>query len=123
MYEGKRVKRFVGFLLLGISLASSAHTATSDSTEQEHVYLVQLINQLNAMLPIVRAAEKAQPKNQRISFHYSVWHDAKGQKQNGLLEDIQEIKRGIEEKLNAISIEPRAVTPIRGDYLGQERKN
>ncbi len=108
------MKRFFILLLITISVASSAHGYTA---EQERIYLVQVVNQLNAMTPIIKAAEKAQPKNQRISFHYTTWLDANHKKHNGLLEDIQEIKHGVEEKLNTTSIEPRAIAAIGGDYL------
>jgi RAQPRD family integrative conjugative element protein len=123
MYEEQLVKRcvflfFLFFLFLfSFSIVSHAQLAVGDSREQERIYLVQLDNQINAMLPIIRAAEKAQPKNQRVSFHYTAWRDAQGNLHPGLREDVQAIKKGVEEKLNAVSIEPRIVTPIRGDYL------
>jgi RAQPRD family integrative conjugative element protein len=100
---------FIGLLCgMNVSLASS---------EQERLYLVQLVNQCEAMKPLIRAASQQQPKNQRITFHYTAWTDAKGIKRAGLLEDIQAIQTGIEEKLNHIAIEPRTVIPIQGDYL------
>ncbi len=87
------------------------------SPEQERSYLVQLLNQLNAMTPLILAAEREQPKNLRIQFHYTAWHDAKGQLHNGLLEDVQAIKAGIRQKLDHTTVEPRALNVIRGDYL------
>jgi hypothetical protein len=113
----KKMKRFICISLFAISAASYAHTAIKYSGEQERIYLVQLVNQINATLPTIRAAEKMQPKNQRLQFHYTAWRDAKGNQHNGLLEDMQEIKKGVEEKLHALSIEPRVVAPIHGDYL------
>lgn len=119
-----RFSRSTGFslvLLLSLVLATFtgvAHAApVHSSEEQERIYLVQLVNQLNAMLPLVMAAQKMQPPHQRVSFHYTAWHDDKGQRRNGLLEDVQAIKAGIEQKLNSIAIEPRSVQPVRGDYL------
>jgi RAQPRD family integrative conjugative element protein len=117
MCEEIKVKRSICFLLFSISLASNAHTIVGNSVEQERIYLVQLVNQLNALLPVITTAEKSQPKNQRVSFHYSAWHDAKGKRHNGLWEDVREIKSGIEEKLNTVTVEPRVVVPIQGDYL------
>jgi RAQPRD family integrative conjugative element protein len=89
----------------------------SSSSEQERIYLIQLLNQINAMLPTIQAAKKQQLPNTRIKFHYTQYRDANGQIHNGILEDVQAIKRGIEEKLNGTSIEPRSVQPIHGDYL------
>lgn len=107
----KKLKAFIFFMLcmvVGNSLAS---------TEQERIYLVQLINQIDAMTPLVLAAEKEQPNNTRVQFHYAAWHDDKGHTHNGLLEDIKAIKQGILEKLNNAGDEPRAVNSIKEDYL------
>lgn len=103
-------------LLLLLLLFSSSITAFA-STELERVYLQQLLNQLNAMLPLVLAAQKEQPTNSRTSFHYTAFKDHQSQLHHGLLEDIKSIQQGIAEKLNGISLEPRRITPINGDYL------
>jgi len=87
------------------------------SNEQERIYLVQLINQLDALKPTILAAAREQPKNQRVTFHYHAWKDANGQSHNGLLEDITLIKQGIEEKLHSTAIEPRTAKPLQGDYF------
>ena len=104
---------FASLLLIGLTLT----TTCLASEAQERVYLIQMLNQLNAIQPLMIAAEKEQPKNQRIQFHYTQFRDSQGQLHNGLLEDIQAIKAGIEEKLNQVSIEPRTTAPIEGDYM------
>jgi len=86
------------------------------NTVDENVYLKQIVNQLDAVQPLILAAEKAQPKNKRIQFHYTKYKDAQGIVHNGLLEDIQVIKKGINQKLDQVSAEPRQVMAIKGDY-------
>ncbi len=108
----KKILPIVLFFITGSSLASQ---------EQERIYLVQLMNQLDAMTPMVLAAEREQPKNLRVQFHYSTWRDNKGQLHNGLLEDINDIKAGIRQKLNDTTIEPRAINPVLGDYLDKNK--
>jgi RAQPRD family integrative conjugative element protein len=105
------------FLLLTITSTSFA------SEKQEREYLLQLLNQLDAMQPLIIAAEKEQPKNLRVQFHYTKFKDSEGQIHNGLLEDIEAIRGGIKEKLNETQIEPRVVTPIAGDYVPEGDKN
>jgi len=117
MYEDDAVTRLISLLLLSVLVMAQAQAMPEYSAEQERIYLVQIINQLNSVLPLIRNAEKSQPKNQRVSFHYLAWQDANGDKHNGLLEDIQAIKKGIEERLDAVAIEPRVIAPIGGDYL------
>lgn len=87
------------------------------SSEQERIYLVQLINQLDAMIPTILAAERKQPKNLRVQFHYTAWQDNKGQWHNGLLEDVKTIRTGIYEKLHSVTPEPRVISSINKDYL------
>lgn len=109
------IYKIIACVLLGIS------TQVYASPEQEQLYLVQLLNQLDAMTPTLLAAEQEQPKNQRLQFHYTVWRDSHGQSHNGVLEDIKAIKQGILEKLNnTATIEPRTVNPIRADYLDKQ---
>lgn len=108
----KKILPLVLFFVFGSSLASQ---------EQERIYLVQLMNQLDAMTPMVLAAAREQPKNLRVQFHYTAWRDNKGQLHNGLLEDINDIKAGIRQKLNDPSSESRAINPVLGDYLDKNK--
>jgi RAQPRD family integrative conjugative element protein len=90
------------------------------SEAQEKIYLTQILNQLDAIQPLAIVANKAQPQNTRIQFHYTRYRDNQGQLHNGLLEDIQAIKAGITQKLNDSAIEPRVVAPIKGDYINNK---
>lgn len=108
MHALKKISLFALCCITGSSLASP---------EQEHIYLVHLMNQLDAMTPTILAAEREQPQNLRLQFHYTAWRDGKGQRHNGLLEDVKAIEEGIREKLREITIEPRTINPILGDYL------
>jgi RAQPRD family integrative conjugative element protein len=90
---------------------------------QETVYLTQILNQLNAIQPFILAAQKAQPTNGRIQFHYMKYRDSKGAWHNGLLEDVNAIKAGITQKLNGPVIEPRVINPLKGDYFSQPNSN
>lgn len=112
-------------VLIGLNTVVSANQSfiQTDSSEQERIYLVQLVNQINAMLPIIRAAEKQKPEHMRMQFHYSAYQDVAGKSHNGLLEDVLAIRHGIEEKLNTITLEPRVAQPIRGDYLDKEKNH
>jgi len=105
--------------ILGICILSIFSTACFANDATEKMYLTQILNQIDAMQPLIIAAEKAQPANTRIKFHYSRYKDNHGNWHHGLLEDIQAIKSGVTQKLNDTSIEPRVVTPIKGDYIEQ----
>jgi RAQPRD family integrative conjugative element protein len=104
--------------ILGISILMCLfplHAIASEANER--IYLLQMMNQLEAMKPLLIAAAKEQNKNSRLQFHYMAYRDFNGKLQNGLLEDINEIKNGIQDKLNDSGNEPRHFQAIKGDYL------
>ena len=98
-------------LLMGIFQSAIA------SPEQERVYLLQLIHQIDAMKPTLLAAQQEQSKTARVQFHYRSYHDAQGQQHNGIWEDLQAIRAGIEEKIKNNVSEPRIPEVISGDYM------
>lgn len=102
----------IGFVSL-ILLASSALA----TPEQERVYLLQLLHQIDALQPTLLAAEKAQDKTARVQFHYTAYQDASGQHHNGVKEDLQQIRSGIQAQLNSIAVEPRSLPPMDEDEL------
>ena len=109
------------FTIVGL-LLHAASPATADDTsfgrnDLEKTYLVQIINQLDAMQPFIVSAEQAQLPNKRIQFHYSRYQDNQGQWHAGLLEDIHSIKAGVLEYLHQPTIEPRVVVPLKNDYV------
>jgi RAQPRD family integrative conjugative element protein len=101
-------------LIILMSLFSVSAIA---SDTQQKVYLVQIINQLDSIKPLIIAAAKEQDKSSRVQFHYVAYLDYTGKVHNGLLEDINEIKSGIQDKLNQTGSEPHHFQAIKGDYL------
>ncbi len=87
------------------------------SDAKEKIYLTQMINQLNALKPLIIAANKEQENDLRVKFHYVSYRDSNGNIHNGLLEDINEIQNGIQAKLNRTINEPHHFQSIKGDYL------
>ncbi|MCD6040307.1 MAG: hypothetical protein K0S27_1707 [Gammaproteobacteria bacterium] len=98
-------------ILMLLSLPAIANEA------REKIYLIQIINQLEAIKSLAISANQEQEKEARIKFHYTSYHDSNGLFHNGLLEDINEIERGIQKKLNPMINEPRHFQEIKGDYL------
>ncbi len=105
-------------LVIGVLLSISLFSINAYASErQERIYLTQIINQLNAIKPLVIAASLQQPKTNRVQFHYSHYLDAHHKKHNGLAEDLSQIEISIQNKLNHIPIEPSVLPPIKGDYI------
>ena len=104
------------YLVIGL-LLSLFSTSIMASNEQEKIYLTQIINQLDALRPLILAADKEQDQNNRIKFHYFTYRDSNENPHNGLLEDVIAIKKGIQERLNQSTPEPRNFQKIKGDYF------
>ena len=78
--------------------------------------LVQIINQLNAITPLIEKAKHYQKKNTRVQLHLTKFKCSDGKNHNGLSEDIGEIKKGIAAYLNKPTIEPRTIKPLDDDF-------
>lgn len=92
-------------------------TSLFASEEMERIYLTQILNQLHAIRPLINQAEKEQPKTNRVQFHYTQYRDADGKLNHGLIEDVNEIEKGIREKLHDTPTAPHLIKPIKGDYI------
>ncbi|MEO8402578.1 MAG: RAQPRD family integrative conjugative element protein [Gammaproteobacteria bacterium] len=114
------MKKKAILLSLLITLLSLSANATE---EQERIYLTQMLNQLNALKPLIVSAAREQPRDNRTQFHYTHFRDANGKTQNGLLEDINEIEKGILEKLDHTPSAPHSIQPIKGDFIDHNKES
>jgi hypothetical protein len=83
-YTRKLCVENMHIISLMIFLACFLPRISFANTLNEDVYLKQIVNQLDAVQPLILTAEKAQPKNKRIQFHYTKYKDANGKNYNGL---------------------------------------
>jgi RAQPRD family integrative conjugative element protein len=107
--------------IIGLFAAGFLSSALA-SPEQERVYLLQVLHQIDAMQSTLREAQQAQSPADRVQFHYTAYPDAEGHTHHGVLEDLQLIRTGIEEALSGNVIQPRAMEPIEGDYLADSHR-
>lgn len=112
----------IKIILLVLFFVSVIDINVQASESKERIYLIQILNQLNAIKPLIIAASLQQPKTNRIQFHYGAYKDANKKQHNGLLDDINQIERGIQNKLNHVSSEPSLLPPIKGDYIVHGRR-
>lgn len=110
------MKSFLLMCLLGC-IAIEAH-ANEDAFNQT---LVRIINQLNAINPLINEALQSQPKNARIQLHLEQFEGADNQKHNGLREDLSAIKKALIAYLNKPAIAPRAIKPLALDYIDSDK--
>lgn len=114
--------RLIIYLLI-LSVIGGATSNVFATESKENMYLIQMLNQLNALKPLLYSAKKEQDSHARVKFHYTDYRDADGHVHNGLLEDIHAIQQGIQAKLNKPLSTPRYFESIKGDYIGLHRVN
>lgn len=85
------------FLMSGVSFAN---------TEQMNATLARISRLLNQVNPLINLAEKQQDPNARVKFQF-----------DGLRYDVAKIQSGIAQAINRVSIQPRVIKPLSGDYL------
>lgn len=90
---------------LAIILIAFAYPLLAD-VQTENSQLARINSVLNAVFPLIDAAEKAAPKHRRITFHYE-W----------LRKDVQSIQAGIAQQINQGPLEPRVIQPLTTDYI------
>lgn len=89
--------------LVTLPLPVAAQGYPSPAAEREH--LARLLHEIEALGPLIDEAERHADPDARIRFQY-LW----------LRQDLDRVKQGIREHLQAPRAEPRQVPPLRGDY-------
>ena len=89
-------------ITLGLAIVPAWARADADT---ERAYLARWIHELTAIAPLLEAAERHANPDARIRFQYE-W----------LRQDLDRIRMGVAEHLQAVRQEPRRVEPLRGDY-------
>jgi RAQPRD family integrative conjugative element protein len=80
------------------------HSSIADA-EGEREVLARISHEIQAIRPLInQAASQANP-DARIRFQYD-W----------LRQDLEQIRRGIQDHINTPRSEPRIFPPLRGDY-------
>ncbi len=104
-YTGPNSLRYASILLAGILVATiPLHLARAD-TEGEREALARVIRELQALEPLLRTGEAQANPDARVRFRYD-W----------LRQDLQRMRLGIQDHLNAPRAEPRSFPPLRGEY-------
>lgn len=90
--------------IIVLSALLSAAPVFADA-DAERETLAHLIHEIEALAPLIETAESQASPDSRIRFRYD-W----------LRQDLDRIRAGIQEHIDAPRTEPRTITPLRGDY-------
>ena len=81
----------------------SSHAAADAQNERE--VLARVVNELEALEPLLDAAESEANPDARVRFRYE-W----------LRADLRQVQSGVQDHIDAPRVEPRTFPPLRGDY-------
>lgn len=108
------MKRF--FLLLMITLTSITAHATDEALNQT---LVRVINQINAVMPLLDEAKSEVEPNARITLHIDTFEGADGKPHEGLRDDLLSIRNALIDYINKPVIAPKTIQPLALDFIGK----
>ncbi len=101
----KGTQGMLTILLLGVfAIALQGPPAYADA-DAERQALARIIHEIEILKPLLAEAKAAADPDCRIQFRYD-W----------LKKDLERVRQGIQEHIDAPRAEPRSVTPLRGDY-------
>lgn len=108
------MKLFLMALILGItSWSSFANDAPLNQT------LVRVINQINAIMPLLDEAQSEIEPNTRIQLHIEPFEGSDGNLHAGLRTDLLSIRNALIEYINKPAIEPKTIKPLALDFIGK----
>lgn len=105
------MKRVLCLTLMMISLHSWANNPDLNET------LVRIINQINAIMPLLDEAQTQIRVNTRIQLQIEEFEDAQGRHHAGLREDLLNIRNGLIDYINQPIIAPRKIKTLEMDFV------
>ena len=108
------MKRLILILILGVaSFTTSANDAALNQT------LVRIINQINAIMPLLDEAQSEIEPNTRIRLHIEPFQGSDGNLHPGLRTDLLSIRNALIDYINKPAIEPKTIKPLALDFIGK----
>ncbi|MFO8488026.1 RAQPRD family integrative conjugative element protein [Legionella pneumophila serogroup 1] len=105
------MKRILCLILMIISLQCSANNPDLNET------LVRIINQINAIMPLLDEAQTQITPNARIQLRIEGFEDMQNRHHTGLREDLLNIRNGLIDYINQPNIAPRKIKSLEMDFV------
>lgn len=107
------MKRLLLMLLLSLPCVLHASEEALNQT------LVRVINQINAIMPLLDEAQDEIEPNTRIQLHIESFEGADGKTHTGLRNDLLIIRNALIDYINKPAIEPKIIKPLLLDFIGK----
>ena len=100
-------------LILSLPFASYAQEEAVNQT------LVRVINQINAIMPLLDEAQSEIEPNTRIQLHIENFEGSEGKIHAGLRTDLFAIRNALIDYINKPAIEPKTIKPLALDFVAK----
>lgn len=107
------MQRIILALLFTLSFSTKANEEALNQT------LVRVINQINAIIPLLDEAKSEIEPNTRMQLHIESFEGADGKTHAGLRSDLLSIRNALIEYINKPAIEPKTIKPLALDFIGK----
>ena len=109
--------RFLMLMLLGLLVISPSFAAYSDRNVS--TTLARIINQLDAILPLIEQGEKEQARQPQkaVRFHFTGFVTQDKQYHQGLKEDVLAMRQSIVKAIHQTPVAAQAIQPLSLDYI------
>ncbi len=104
------------FLMFMLNLSCFTTYASEEGLNQT---LVRVINQLNAIMPLIDEAQTETEPNTRIQLHLESFEGSDGKTHPGLRNDLLIIRNALIDYINKPAIEPKTIKPLALDFIGK----
>lgn len=108
------MRRWVIASLLGL-----VSTLSFASEPELNTTLVRVINQINAIFPLLDEAEDEIQENSRIRLHVGAFEGADGRSHAGVRDDLLSIRNALIDYINKPALAPKTVKPLAFDFVGK----
>ena len=105
-------------ILIAVCLYITAFVVYATDDEL-NTTLVRVINQMNAILPLLDEAKDEMKLNARIQLHIDSFEGADGKQHPGVRDDFKSIRNALIDYINKPAIEPKTVKPLEFDFVGK----
>ena len=105
-------------LLLMMTLIGFSSVVWADQVQMNET-LVRLVNQLDAMIPLIEQAQREQPENTRFTFQFEKFEGSDGVMHNGLKDDVLAIRQALIDQINQPMTDPDTIPPMTDDFIGR----
>lgn len=104
------------FLMGILSLLCFTSYASEEALNQT---LVRVINQINAVMPLLDEAQTEIEPNTRIQLHIESFEGSDGRSHPGLRDDLLIIRNALIAYINKPILEPKTIKPLALDFIGK----